>query len=159
MRFLPLVAGTAAASAVAIRSTSDNIKCTDSLYVLVGRGTTEPAGPGSAGVLADKIAGKIKGTVVGSVDYPASWSDPNYAVSETEGAAAVSSEMTKYNAACPKAKIAYIGYSQGAQIGSDAFCGANVQLFGNVTAFNSDFVTNNGKTRSIQIWRQPRVDC
>lgn len=111
MRFLPLVAGTAAAT-VAIRSTSDNIKCTDSLYVLVGRGTLEPAGTGSAGALADKIAEKVKGTVVGAVDYPASWTDPTYTISESEGATAVNSELLKYNAACPKAKIAYIGYSQ-----------------------------------------------
>lgn len=110
MRYTPLLAGTAAA--LAIRSTSDNITCTDSLYVLVGRGTNEAPGPGVSGALADKIAEKVKGTVVGAVNYPAKWSDPDYFVSESEGAKAVSDEIKQYTDKCPKAKIAYLGYSQ-----------------------------------------------
>lgn len=87
-------------------------ECAEGLYVVVARGTNEEEGTGFMGVIADSIVEQIEDSRVEAVDYPASFSSPDYFTSEKEGADAVQELLTDYYEACPNGKIAYLGYSQ-----------------------------------------------
>lgn len=87
-------------------------ECADGLYVVVARGTGEEEGTGVTGLIADAIVDQIEDSRVEAVDYPATFSDPDYFTSEKEGADAVQELLTEYYEACPDGKIAYLGYSQ-----------------------------------------------
>jgi hypothetical protein len=86
--------------------------CVKGLHIIVGRGTTEPAGTGVTGALAQKIADEIGDSDVVPVDYPATLSDPSYEESVMDGVDAITKEVTQYAKQCPGGKMAYLGYSQ-----------------------------------------------
>ncbi|KAI1338519.1 cutinase, partial [Xylariaceae sp. FL0016] len=57
-----------------------------------------------------------------SIMYPAA-GGALYGMSVAMGVAAVANQTRAFNAMCPDSKIVMVGYSQGAQIVDDAFCG------------------------------------
>lgn len=107
---LPLLLATSASA----QSSNDNgdITCADGLYMIVARGTTEDAGPGSMGVLADDVADRVEDSEVVGLDYPATLSDPAYVDSVVDGGRAMKEAVENYHDACPDGKIAVLGYSQ-----------------------------------------------
>ncbi|ATY65665.1 acetylxylan esterase precursor [Cordyceps militaris] len=132
---------TASLSAVALLAGSAvAAECSTGLHILVGRGTSEAAGLGETGALAKNISDAIPGSDIVAIDYPASLADPGYNVSETEGAKDVYDKVTKYHQDCPGHKMAYLGWSQGAQIAVNAFCGGQGGIFGDAAAIPADAV-------------------
>lgn len=133
-----LAAGSVATAAAA--GSSNNLTCATGLYLLCGRPSgapaispdpaTEPNNTTGVGFVATKIAAQIPGSIVAGIQYPATDPTPNgqlnltaYELSDNIGAKATIDQVTAYHAACPDTKIALIGFSQGAQIISDALCG------------------------------------
>lgn len=104
------------------------------LHIFGARETTAPPGFGSAGPVVDSIAAFFASTTVfasadadfvastEAIDYPAI-GDDQYAESVAAGIVAVTNQVVAFAARCPAAKIVLVGYSQGAQIMDDAFCG------------------------------------
>ena len=99
--------------------------CVDGLFMLVARGTSEEAGPGITGVIAERIADRIDDSAIVAVDYPATITDPIYTVSVNNGTDLILAAVKSYAESCPDGKLAVFGYSQGAQITENAFCGAS----------------------------------
>lgn len=118
------------------RSSNDTISCVDGLYMLVARGTGEDPGPGESGKVARRIADRVNGSAVVGLDYPAVFNgevgDDNYFNSVEKGYEAMKAAIEDYHDKCPDGRMAVFGYSQGAQISSDALCG------GSGGWFNSD---------------------
>lgn len=106
--------------------------CVKGLFMVVARGTNEPMGPGVTGLIADRIADRIKDSDVVALDYPATFTDPLYTDSVNNGTEEMAAVIRNYTDSCPDGKIAVLGYSQGAHVASNVFCG------GNGGEFNSD---------------------
>jgi len=127
MRSFTSVALLAAAAAGTVRA--DNIECADGLYMLIARGTGEDPGPGETGKVANRIKDQIENSTVKGLNYPASFNgevgDNNYFESVEKGYEAMKVAIQQYYDACPDHKMAIFGYSQGAQISSDALCGGS----------------------------------
>lgn len=115
-------------------------ECSQGLHILVGRGTGEAAGLGETGALAKNISALVPDSDIVAIDYPATLSDPSYDVSEKDGAKDVYNKVTQYHKDCPGHKMAYLGWSQGAQIAINAFCGGQGGLFGTDAAIPADAV-------------------
>lgn len=131
---------TATLSAAALLAGAAAADCVKGLHIIVGRGTEEAKGFGITGTLAKNITEAIPGSDMVAVDYPASFSDPNYDESEKEGAKDVYDKVTQYHKECPGHKMAYLGWSQGAQIAVNAFCGAQGGVFGDAAAIPAEAV-------------------
>ncbi|KAK7429334.1 hypothetical protein QQZ08_004146 [Neonectria magnoliae] len=117
--------------------------CADGLYMIVARGTGESKGSGIFGsTVAEDVADRIDDSVIEPLDYPASFSDPSYVDSEKEGVKELQEVIMDYHEACPDAKFAVLGYSQGGQVADDAFCGGAGGGFSELDALPSDFVLN-----------------
>ncbi|KAK7212626.1 hypothetical protein V2G26_019804 [Clonostachys chloroleuca] len=127
-------------------------QCVKGLKVFVGRGTGEPLvdaenkdttlisetglgnntlGLGETGKLLMPIFDKIPDSNYTAILYTASngrqsTNVSNYFESVYNGTAMVRKAMTDYATACPDGKMAWIGYSQGAQIISNSLCGVPV---------------------------------
>lgn len=99
------------------------------VHLFVARGTTEPAGDGSIGSLAQQVLWANPGATKESIDYPAS-SYPTYIADVTIGIEAVTEQFTSYASACPNSTLVLMGYSQGAQIILDALCGSGSSELG-----------------------------
>ncbi|KND87502.1 Acetylxylan esterase 2 [Tolypocladium ophioglossoides CBS 100239] len=111
-------------TAVALLAAAQNTAvCAPGLHIVVARGTGEPQGAGVTGLLADRIAAQVQGSAVAPLDYPATFTDPNYDASVAAGTKAMQAALDNYTAACPGAKVAVMGYSQGAHLSMDAICG------------------------------------
>ncbi|KAJ4391096.1 hypothetical protein N0V93_004711 [Gnomoniopsis smithogilvyi] len=95
------------------------------VMVLAARETTAPPGFGSAMTLVNLILQAFPGTSAAqSIEYPAAGgNNQQYAQSVTAGISAVLTQLAVFTAQCPNSKIVMHGYSQGAQIMDDAFCG------------------------------------
>ncbi|KAL6880853.1 carbohydrate esterase [Trichoderma novae-zelandiae] len=117
---LSLLAASSAAAA-ATTTTAMTTTCAKGLYMVVARGSEEPAGTGVTGNLTSQIAARVPGSQVVAVDYPASFDD--YEASEGDGVKAMQQVLSSYGEACPGSKIAVLGYSQGAQVTTDTICG------------------------------------
>jgi acetylxylan esterase len=92
------------------------------IHVFGARETTVPSGYGSAGTVVNLILNAHPGATAEVIDYPATGGD-SYASSVQAGVKAVTNQINAFAAQCPDAQLVYVGYSQGAQIGDDAFCG------------------------------------
>lgn len=69
------------------------------------------------------------GSDLESVVYPASINNvQDYANSEHQGTLALTQLIQAYLAACPTAKIALLGYSQGAEVVGDVLCGTSSDI-------------------------------
>lgn len=105
---------------LAVATATKNPNCTDGLYMIVARGTGEPAAAskdglypensGSPGYLAQLIAAQIKDSKIMGVDYPATLND--YVQSENDGANVMLQLANEYHSSCPGSKMALLGYSQ-----------------------------------------------
>jgi acetylxylan esterase len=114
---LAVVAAAATASA---QNSTEPVGCASGLYILVARGSTEDPGPGVFGEVAQDIADKIPGAVVGALDYPATFQD--YDDSVTDGTKSLRRALDDYHTNCPDGKIALMGYSQGAHVITLGLC-------------------------------------
>lgn len=88
------------------------ITCADGLKIFVSRGTGEAPGAGVTGNITDRIASQIDGSNVQGVAYPATFEDPNYFLSVSNGTQLLKKNIIKYSQACPDSKMALFGYSQ-----------------------------------------------
>lgn len=101
-----------AAGAGAVSAAPDSAACARGLHIVVARGTGEPPGAGVTGLLAAKIAGQVAGSAVSPLDYPATFTSPDYEDSVADGVRAMQGALDRYTAACPDGKVAVMGYSQ-----------------------------------------------
>jgi hypothetical protein len=105
---------------LAVATATKNPNCADGLYMIVARGTTEPAAAskeglypensGSPGYVAQLIAAQIKGSRIMGVEYPATLNE--YIQSENEGANVMLQLANEYHSSCRGSKMALLGYSQ-----------------------------------------------
>ena len=135
---------TAAMATAALSSTTlaqDSSSCVSGLYMIVARGTTEPSGPGVTGLLAERIASRIKDSKVVALDYPATFTDPLYTESVTNGTETLGEMVRSYAEDCPDGKMALFGYSQGAHVVGNVICGGG---FDEEKAVPKDIVEDHG---------------
>lgn len=97
-------------AATAVLAANKKAGCYDGLYMIVARGSNEPAGTGVTGNVTALIADRIRDSNVLGLDYPATFD--NYIPSEEKGAAAMKAAVIAYHAKCPEGKMALFGYSQ-----------------------------------------------
>ncbi|KAJ5201463.1 uncharacterized protein N7498_006126 [Penicillium cinerascens] len=147
--------------AAAIAAKSSN--CADGLYMIVARGSGEPAAASpkglfpknsaSAGYLAQLIAAQINGSEIMGVEYPATEDNPPYQQSESDGATAMLQLVNEYHSSCPDSKMALLGYSQGAQVVSDVVCGGLGGIFNHDAPLSPELVKNS--IVAIVLWGDP----
>ncbi|KAI0833929.1 carbohydrate esterase family 5 protein [Hypoxylon sp. FL0890] len=105
-----------AGSSNALRQNCPNI------HIFGARETTAPPGFGSASTVVNLVRRANRQATSESIVYPAAGGNM-YAASVAAGVAAVANQTDTFNQRCPDSKIVMVGYSQGAQIIDDAFCG------------------------------------
>ncbi|KAL1897722.1 hypothetical protein Sste5346_004030 [Sporothrix stenoceras] len=94
------------------------------LHIIAARETTAPPGFGAAQTLVDLVTKAFPGATSEAIVYPAAGnSNQNYSLSVTAGVLAVLAQVTKFATECPQTVLVMHGYSQGAQIMDNAFCG------------------------------------
>ncbi|KKY15921.1 putative acetyl xylan esterase [Diplodia seriata] len=111
---------TSTAVTLAAPMESKRAACAD-IHVFGARETTVSAGFGSAGTVVDLILAAHPGATSEAIDYPAAGGD-SYGSSVQTGTKNVASQVESYVKACPESKIVMVGYSQGSQIMTNAFC-------------------------------------
>ncbi|KAH8653681.1 Alpha/Beta hydrolase protein [Xylariales sp. PMI_506] len=94
--------------------------CAD-VHLMLARGTTESY-PGLLGSVTDLVTAAIPNSDYEDIIYPATQegATPSY----EEGIANGTAQLAAYAVACPEAKIALLGYSQGAMVVSDMLAGS-----------------------------------
>ncbi|OTB06011.1 carbohydrate esterase family 5 protein [Hypoxylon sp. CI-4A] len=92
------------------------------IHIFGARETTAPPGLGSASTVINLVQQANAGATSESIVYPAAGGNV-YGASVAAGIAAVANQTNVFNQMCPDSKIGMVGYSQGAQIVDDAFCG------------------------------------
>ncbi|KAK5637054.1 hypothetical protein RRF57_012766 [Xylaria bambusicola] len=95
--------------------------CSD-LHIFGARETTAPPGFGTTGSVIRLIQREYPTASAESILYPAAGGNM-YGASVAAGVRAVAAQANSYFQQCPNATLIVIGYSQGAQIVDDAFCG------------------------------------
>ena len=91
------------------------------IHIIAARASTEPAGEGIIGGVADGIVESNSDVSREAVDYPAKLIP--YDSSSQEGTEALTEQLTAYTSDCPDSKVVLLGYSQGAHIIGDVLCG------------------------------------
>lgn len=134
-------ATTATVLTVAIgAANAQSLQCAQGVHIIAARGTGEKEGPGVSGELADRVIDRIRGSEVDGLDYPATLTDPDYLSSAKDGAEELREVVRQYAEDCPDTKIVVIGYSQGAQVATNTFCGGGGDGFGNEDALPENLV-------------------
>jgi len=103
--------------------------CVDGLFMIVARGTNEEPGTGVTGLITERIADRIKDSDIVALDYPATFTDPLYTDSVNDGTKEMAAAIKNYTDSCPDGKLAVFGYSQGAHVASNVFCGGSGGAF------------------------------
>ena len=98
------------------------VTCYSGVYVIGARGTSEDAGYGSVASVVSSIIAAIPGSGGVALDYPASWLDPLYPESVTDGINSLISLVENYVNGCG-GKIVLVGFSQGGNVITDALAG------------------------------------
>ncbi|KAI0098557.1 carbohydrate esterase family 5 protein [Nemania sp. FL0031] len=93
-----------------------------SLHIFGARETTAPPGFGTAATVVDLIKRAYPAATTESIMYPAAGGNL-YGASVAAGIRAVAAQTNTYFQSCPNSVMVVVGYSQGAQIVDDAFCG------------------------------------
>ena len=138
-------ATTATVLTVAIgAANAQSLQCAQGVHIIAARGTGEKEGPGVSGELADRVIDRIRGSEVDGLDYPATLTDPDYLSSAKDGAEELREVVRQYAEDCPDTKIVVIGYSQGAQVATNTFCGGGGDGFGNEDALPENLVEDHG---------------
>ena len=86
--------------------------CTDGLKMFVSRGTGEIQGAGVISNITDLIASQIDGSEVQGIAYPATFENPDYFLSVSNGTQLLKQAIIDYSQACPFSRMALFGYSQ-----------------------------------------------
>jgi cutinase len=101
--------------------------------IITARASTEAAGEGITGALAQAIQRDSNQTVSrASVNYPATLN--NYAGSSLQGINALKAQLTNLVNSCPDTKVVLLGYSQGAHVVGDVLGGGQGGSLGATTA-------------------------
>ncbi|KAI1756910.1 glycoside hydrolase superfamily [Xylaria castorea] len=95
--------------------------CSD-LRIFGARETTAPPGFGTAATVVSLIQRSYPAASAESIIYPAAGGNL-YEASVAAGVRAVAAQTNSYFQKCPNTTLVMVGYSQGAQIIDDAFCG------------------------------------
>ncbi|KAI5926697.1 cutinase-domain-containing protein [Camillea tinctor] len=119
--FLLLTTATASMATARLNRRQQQSSCPN-VHVIGARETTAPPGFGSAATVVDLVQRGNAGSTSEAIVYPAAGGD-SYAASVAVGVAAVANQTRAFNQKCPDTQIVMVGYSQGAQIMDDAFCG------------------------------------
>jgi hypothetical protein len=80
--------------------------------MFVSRGTGEDQGAGVISKITDLIALQINGSEVQGIPYPATFENPDYFLSVSNGTQLLKQAIIEYSQACPFTKMALFGYSQ-----------------------------------------------
>jgi acetylxylan esterase len=96
--------------------------CYSGVYVIGARGSDEDAGFGSTAPVVTSVLAAIPGSGSIALDYPASVFDPIYPDSVSDGVDALVSLIEGYANSC-SGKIVLVGFSQGANVITDALAG------------------------------------
>jgi acetylxylan esterase len=116
-----LAAAAPAMAAPKAPATASTAAC-PAVLEIVARASTEAAGTGVIGSLADDVQGDVNATVgIEAVVYPATLQ--NYSSSVGQGDTAMEADVTNALSSCPGEKIILLGYSQGAQVVGDTLAG------------------------------------
>ena len=126
------------------------------IQIFGARETTTPQGFGSAITLIDLVKKRFPGAQAEEIVYPAAGGD-DYSRSAGAGILAVVKQTSAFAAVCPDSIIIMHGYSQGAQIMDDAFCGgpdlpqleSSVSLVSRTTAKNTAAIILMGNPRFV----------
>ncbi|KAM0441085.1 hypothetical protein ACHAPT_000390 [Fusarium lateritium] len=92
-------------------------------HIVVARGSEEPHGPGILGPIAQQIQQLVPGSDIEPLDYPALYQP--YNPSQIAGVQAMTTVVREYADKCPDTEMIILGYSQGAHVAMDTFCGAS----------------------------------
>ncbi|OAA58552.1 acetylxylan esterase precursor [Niveomyces insectorum RCEF 264] len=118
-----LAAATAPAPPALAANNGSTVACPN-LHIIAARESTTPQGFGAAQTLVDLVLHAFPGATAEALVYPAAGgSNQNYSTSVTAGVLAVLAQVSQFAAACPETVLVLHGYSQGAQVIDDAFCG------------------------------------
>ncbi|KAJ8119442.1 hypothetical protein ONZ43_g3605 [Nemania bipapillata] len=93
-----------------------------SLHIFGARETTAPPGFGTASTVIDLIKRVYPTASTEAITYPAAGGSL-YGASVAAGVRAVAVQTNTYFQNCPNSVLVVVGYSQGAQVVDDAFCG------------------------------------
>lgn len=99
-----------------------------SIHIFGARETTASAGYGSSSTVVNAILSAYPGSTAEAISYPAcggqsSCGGVSYSSSVQQGTAAAASAVNNYYTQCPSTQLVLVGYSQGAEIFDNAFCG------------------------------------
>ena len=122
---LALTALAAAGSAAPTEPRAANA-CASGVYMIVARGTNEPAGQGKTSQVAQMVAAQIPGSVSVAVDYPATAFKKRslYPESVKAGIEDTIKKIHDYVAACgASSRIVLMGWSQGGNVMTDTLAG------------------------------------
>ncbi|KAF9533321.1 acetyl xylan esterase II precursor [Crepidotus variabilis] len=116
-----------AIQATAAETNSEERACPP-IHVFGARESTATPGYGLTRAVVDLILNSHPGSTAEAINYPACGGhnicgDINYADSVIQGTATVASQVDAFNTQCPDTTLVLVGYSQGAQIMDNAFCG------------------------------------
>ncbi|KAI3329078.1 carbohydrate esterase family 5 protein [Xylariaceae sp. AK1471] len=92
------------------------------LHIFGARETTAPPGFGTSATIVNMIQRANPGATTESIIYPAAGGNM-YSASVAVGVGAVARQTNSFFEKCPNTTLVVVGYSQGAQIVDDAFCG------------------------------------
>jgi len=126
------------------------------IQIFGARETTTPQGFGSAITLIELVQQRFPGTISEEIVYPAAGGD-DYSASVGQGILAVIKQTSAFAVRCPQSIIIMHGYSQGAQIMDDAFCGgpdlpqlnSSIPLISKTTANNTAAIILMGNPRHV----------
>jgi len=107
-----LLSNTTAQTTTDGNPSNSTMNCTDGLKMFVSRGTGEEQGAGVIGNITDLIASQIDGSDVQGIAYPATFENPDYFLSVSNGTQLLKQAIIEYSQACPFSKMALFGYSQ-----------------------------------------------
>ncbi|EXF82041.1 cutinase [Colletotrichum fioriniae PJ7] len=117
-----------------LQQRQDNKDCPP-IHIFGARETTAPPGFGAAAGIVDDLTKANQGATNEAINYPACGGSSDclgisYADSVKNGTAAVATAVNDFNKKCPKTKIVMLGFSQGAQIMDNAYCGGGDSIEG-----------------------------
>ncbi|KAI0457827.1 catalytic core domain of acetyl xylan esterase [Xylaria acuta] len=121
MKHIPLLLLLIADTVTATVRLGRRESCSD-LRIFGARETTAPPGFGTAATVVGLIQRSYPAASAESIIYPAAGGNV-YGASVAAGVRAVAAQTNSYLQKCPNTTLVMVGYSQGAQIVDDAFCG------------------------------------